>query len=498
MEERVVTIKFNATVAGRKLDVCGANLVLGVNEIPRIELMVPPTSSSGGAPLKPNVSKPTLGDFKKLYEDLAQKAEDQSEVGSVDITIMTYSTSGGNKTESVSIKNWVLSGVGLSSISATSAPHLSVILHHPAFWLTKVGSIYETPKSDAEKIVAEAASRGGKKFLDIVNSVYDAVKNQVKYFESPENMPEVYKNLLGTSEYNPSKYFRDDTPAPFLDLPLGQEVTERLAAAIGRMVCPMGDGSSTWDMIVNSAGSLLLSVVQDEQNNFTMEKGLVIEPTKPWKTKSIITLSEDKCFWTEIPGMDMFKLAGVMARKLRIFANRLTTWANPVGARPEDEAGMCDVLYCPVQPKRADGRIMKTSAPAVLAQAFMEDGIVGEDIVTGFADTSNTRLNGFDSALNLYCRAVYEIAYLSMNTAKVQMALGIKDDNGKLILPGNTCKFVSGGSSVYHGYIRNVVHYMSTKGGCSTTVGMSYVRPGLKIDSKIPNGDINAAYDIKG
>lgn len=494
MEERVVTIGFDATVAGKKLDVCGANIVLGVNEISRIELMVPPTEASNSTPLKPNVFSPSLTEFIKLYRELAEKAEKQSEVGSVDITITTNSTSSGEDVERLSLKNWVLSGVGMSSVSATSAPHLSVILHHPAFWLTKVGSVYETPKSNAEKIVAEAAANASD-FLGIVDAVYDAVKNRVEYFDPPEGMSKTYKESLGVGKFEPRKYIRDDTPGPMLDAALDYEVTTRLCSAIGRYVCPMGDGSSTWDMLVRSSGSLLLSLVQDESSNFMEEIGHVLEPSKPWKTGPLLTFNEDKCFWTEVPGMDMFKIVGVMARKLRIFANRLTTWANPVGARPQDEVGMCDVLYCPVEPTEADGRIMKTSAPFVLTQAFMEDGIYGSDIVTGFAETSNTRLQGFDKALRLYCRAVFEITYGSMNTGKMQMALGFRDSGGNLILPGNTCKLVSKGSDVLFGYVKSVVHSLSTKGGCSTTIGMSYVRPTLKVE-KVPDGDINAAYDL--
>lgn len=497
MEERVVTIGFDATVAGKKLDVCGANIVLGVNEISRIELMVPPTEASNSTPLKPNVFRPSLMEFIQLYRELAEAAEKQSEVGSVDITITTNSTTSGESIDRLVLKDWVLSGVGMSSVSATSAPHLSVILHHPAFWLTKVGSVYETPKSNAEKIVAKAAASGPGNFLGIVKSVYNAVKpgGPLLFFKPPDGMPEAYRAKLGTEEFDPVRYIADKTKSPMLDRPLKKAVTSRLKSAIGRFVCPMGDGSSTWDMLVRSSGTLLLSLTQDQSNNFTVEKGHVLEPSMPWKTGPLLVFDEDKCFWTEVPGMDMFKLAGVMARKLRIVDTRVTNWQNTVGAKPKDEVGMCDVLYCPVDPIGADGRIMKTSAPFVLTQAFMEDGIYGSDIVTGFADTSNARLQGFDNALRQYCRAVFEITYGSMNTGKMQLALGFRDSGGNLILPGNTCKLVSKGSDVFFGYVKSVVHSLSTKGGCSTTIGMSHVRPKLKVD-KVPDGDKNAAYDM--
>ena len=495
MEERVVTIEFNATVAGTKLDVCGANIVLGVNEIPRIELMVPPTKAKNSTPLKPNVFKPTLSDFTELYSKLSKDAENLDQTGNIDITVLTDSTASGHKSDKLSLKEWVLTGVGLSSVSATSAPYLSVILHHPAFWLTKVGSIYETPKTNSENRIAEVASEGSS-FLDIVEKVYEAYRGdaEVEFFESPHSdLARVYRSQLGIGEFDPKKYMVEkEDQKLFLENDL-EGAKKSIAAAIGRMVCPMGDGSSTWDMIVRSSGYLLLDVVQNEQNNFTSKIGLVIEPSKPWRTDNIVTMPEDMCFWTEVPGMDMFKLAGVMARKLIIFNNRLTTWANSVGQRPVDDESICDVLYCPEPPKRADGRIMKTSAPVVMQQMAMENSVCGGNIVTGNVDADKQILSSFDEALSVYCKAVFEKTYGSMNSAKAQMALGFKDVNGKWILPGNTFEFMSNGKPIYYGYIRSVVHSLATKGGCSTMLTMSHVRPTLTV-SKVPNGNENAAY----
>lgn len=492
MEERVVTIKFDATVDGKKVDVCGANILLGINEIPRIELLVPPTRSKNSTPLKPNVSKPTISTFSDLYKEFAVKAEGLKTTGNVTITINTDSTVKSAKPETLTLNDWVLSGVGLSSVSAVSAPHMTLILQHPVCRLTKVGSIYETPKSLAESIIAGAASVGSS-FLDIVKKVYEVYRGTLLYFKSPDNMPEVYRQHLGVGDYDPKKYFVENSSNLFLCNML-PEAKARMAAAIGRMVCPMGDGSSTWDMLVRVASEQMLSIIQNQDNNFTMEKGLVLEPTKPWRTDNILTLVEDRCSWTDIPGQDMFKLVGVMARKLVISGNRITTWACTLSDKPPDETGICDVLYCPVQPENADGRIMKTSAPQLMYQTFMEDAIAGGSITTGFAQTGKARLNGFDGVLAKYCRAVYETSYGSMNIGRAQMALGFKDVDGKWLLPGNTCKFVSKGKEIYYGYVRNIVHTLSTKGGCSTTLNMSYVRP-TKTVPTVPNGNISVVYD---
>ena len=51
---------------------------------------------------------------------------------------------------------------------------------------------------------------------------------------------------------------------------------------------------------------------------------------------------------------------------------------------------------------------------------------------------------------------------------------------------------------IYYGYIQQVVHHLSTSGGCSTSISMSHVRPeaSFYVGGKvaIPIGKKNAAY----
>lgn len=492
MEERVVTIEFDVKVDGKAVDVCGANIILGVNEIPRIELMVPPTRSGNGTPLKPKVSKPTISTFADLYSDFATKAEGLKTTGDITIKVTTDGTKKKIEPYTLTLKDWVLSGVGLSNVSATSAPHMTLILQHPVCRLTKVGSIYETPKSVSSTVIGMYASEGTS-FLDVVEKVYEAARTKVTYFASRDEMPAVYRQNLGVGEYDPKKYIAEATNTLFL-CNIIPEAKARMAAAIGRMAFPMGDGSSTWDMLVKVASEQMLNIVQNEQNNFTMEQGLVLDAMKPWRTDTVLTLDEEMCQWTDIPGQDMFKLVGVMARKLAISGNRLTTWSTTMSDKAGDSRAILDMLYCPVQPENSDGRIMKTSAPQLLYQTFVEDAVAGGSLATGFVQSPKQRISGYDGVLEKFCRAVYEVTYGSMNTGRAQMVLGFKDADGKWLLPGNTCRFVSQGKDIYYGYVRNVVHTLSTKGGCSTTLNMSYVRP-TKTIPNVPDGNINVAYD---
>ena len=494
MTTKVVTVSIQAHVEGNVLAVQGATLTLGVNAIPRIELQCAPSNDASYVPLQPTVKKPTISDFADLYRELSVKAEGLNTTGNV--SIMLEDNLG--KSDFISLNEWILSGVGLSSVSATAAPYLSVILQHPICKLTKVGSIYETPKSTINNKLNEA-TKSANDFLEVITAVYSCVRDKVDFYPAPNDIPKKFRAELGVGDYDPNKYLKFKGENGIF---LGKAVKggkERLAQAMGRLALPGSGGSSTWDMLVSAAGTLLLSITQDESCNYTKNQ-LVLEPTQPWKASSL-TLRDEDCFWTEIPGMDPFKISGVMARKLGPYSDEvglgLIRNGNPNQKDPVEE-----VMYVPVPAKdieTADGRIMKTNAPTVLDSAFRRDAPYGSGISLGSADLDKAREDGFNTAIEKYCKAVYEITAASMIQARAQMALWFTDADKKLLLPGNTCKLMSNGKEIYYGYVRQVVHHLSTGGGCATTLALSYVRPeaSFKVAGQvaIAAGAKNAAYE---
>lgn len=498
MKERVVTISCSASIDGIKLDAEGATINLGINSIPSVELEVAPAYAQSASALKPAVYTPTVADFADLYAKLADKAQGLKSTGNVDITVKTDGYRAG--TDTLSLKGWVLTGVGMSNVSATAAPHLVVIMQHPICKLTKIGSIYETPKTTFSKMIFDAAS-GKESYLDIMESVYATVRTASDaFYPTPTAMPAVFREHLGLGDFDPKQYLEESAKTLFLQGVI-QDGKEMIAASIGHTVFPSSGGASTWDTILSSAGSLLLNVVQDENNNFTKKK-LLLEPMRPWKSQTI-TLDEELCNWTDLPGMDTFKLVGVMARAFSPFVEAVSEGCVKFGNPTENdrESMINDVLYVPegMSPETADGRIMKTSAPAVLDQAIRMDSASGDNIAGSEVQFVSERATGFNMALRKYCQAVYEITAGSMSMGKAQMALGFKDAGGRLILPGNTCKFVSKGKDIYYGYIKKVAHVLSTRGGCCTMVDMSHVRPREKYMvygiPAVVDGNSNPAYE---
>ena len=495
MECRVVKVDVQATVAGEYLNVSAATVTLGVNAIPQIELLCAPTLGAKASPLRPYVSRPTITEYADLYERLSDKAEGKIEPGYV---TMTINVNDGAEHEVINLNNWILVDVGMSSVSATAAPNLIVILQHPICKLTKVGSIYETPKSDFNTKLKKAINPGP--FTTIVRDVYNFVKNDVLFWPTANGIPPIYRHKLAEQEHLPSTYLEDKTEKVFLQSYIvGAE--KRMAEAEARIALPDGNNTSTWDMLLKATGLLLISITQDQSHNFTTDK-LLLEPTQPWQERTI-TLEEDWCFSTELVGRDPYKLAGVMVRKLGPYTDEVNLGILKNGNVKINDPYM-EVMYVPEpykDPDKADGRIMKTSAPQLLDQCFREDAPFGGEISAAQCQLVEARVNTYDAALEAYAHTVYDITACSMARSVANMALYFKDVSGNLILPGNTCSFQADGKELYYGYIEKVVHHLSVQGGNQTSITMSHVRPKPSYmrdkQTIIPINEPNVAYNYK-
>lgn len=494
MNEKVVNIQIDATVAGRKLAVQEAQISLGINSIPSIELSCAPAVRTTLEPLNPYVYSPTVYNWSTLYEFLATRAEGLNETCDVDIIIS------GDENDRISLKNWILSGVGLTAAGATRAPYMSVVLQHPICKLTKVGAIYESLKFSIDDMISSSVA-SSENFLDVVSKTYEE-ERKAEYWPLDKNASAAseFRKNLGVGEFDPKKYLKFNGDNGIFLAGTNTKLRPSMAKAIGAMLHKNVGGSSTWDMLVSSQGTLLLNIVQDQKNNYTRDS-LVIEPMQPWKAATI-TINDDRCNSTEVPGMDPLKIVGVMSTKLGVYADPINLGFRDRNGNPYDkkEAVVCEYMYTPqgVTLSMADGRVMKTQPPALLQSAFWKDGDAGQAITTCEGAANKSVQDGYNDILEKYCKAVYELTVASMKNARTSMALSLHDKEGKLILPGNTCKFTSGGRPLFFGYIRNVVHHMSTSGSNSTVVAMSYVRhtEDFKIGNKtvIKAGSPNAAY----
>lgn len=476
MRHSVVHVELSATVGGRRLGVESATVKLGVNSIPTVELTCAPTQPASMQALEPNVLRPRLSEYASLYRSLAAEAEGLSTQGEVSIRLMETSTdSSGSDTDSISLK-WILAGVGMSSAGATAAPRLSVVLMHPICRLTKLGSIYETPKGNIALNFANTMEQDqAKDPLDALSKAYAWAAEADGQFLPPPPGGEIaseFRTSLGDAQFKPTTYLDWKGKGNFLTTELGTSIMK----AIGMTAFATNGGTSIWDVLVSSSGSILASITQDQSRNYTTDK-LVMEPTNPWKSVEF-SIDESRCSETDLPGMDPFRLIGVMTRKLGPYASVVSAGVYKAGNASQTPQPTAEHVYVPPIDgvSSSSGRIMKVSPPAILESAYRLSPFAGQTISAGGSDADKVMANAYDSAIKPYCQAVYEISAGSMCQGNVRMPVTLRV-GGKLLVPGNTCKFVSGGADLYYGYVSGVVHHLSTEGGNSTIVSMTHVRP---------------------
>lgn len=499
---KTARISIEAVVDGVKLGVQEVSISLAVNAIPSITLVCAP-SMIVPDPLKPKVYPSSMLDYYvELYRRFAKVAPGFQRKGSVDITI-EYADGTKDRAE---IKDWRLSSVGMSSVESTSAPSLSIILQHPVCLLTQVGSVYETAMSESD-ILSNSATAGATDILDIMSRVYSLVKNHIRYWPCINTFPAMFRSALDSGDYEIKKHlYFDGGPGVngiFMAVAEAASMESRIAQAIARRVLPANGSSSTWDTLVGMSGTLLHSVmpIAGGYDELVSDR-LKVEPTQPWKEPSLF-FDADRFFATDLPGMDPMKIGGVMCDKPNAMTWFLSQGVCRNGNKQEEKAPApsFEVMYCPFdKPTLANGRILKIAAPSVAEGAVGRDAVYGANIKDAKADGANVRRKCWN-ALELYCKAVYEIYTASMIRGNARMAVGFRDSKGTVIMPGNTCEFSSEGEPLYYGYITQVVHTMSSNGGGMTAIGMSYMRPDedFKVDGEtaIKSGSPNWAYGQK-
>ena len=495
MTYSVAKVQIDATVAGKRLGVSEASLALGVNAIPTITLICAPTEGRL-APLDPDVEAPDIRDILKLYEELQPEAEGLSITGDVHWSVKYDS----GDTDEINLKGWILAEVGLSGFGATQVPKLFVVLKHKVCRLTKAGSIYETPKVLCDRIL-NANTIGLPDIIQITDKVYDLVNGPIEFWPPADNAAIPFRKRLAEKEAKLDTYFiwknGPGEQGIFLGGPkCAPDKKPRLQQAIARYVLPTFGGTSTWDMLMGATGILLISVTQDDEHNYLKDK-LVLEPTKPWKGETIV-LEDYWCHHLDMPTSDPMRIAGVMCRKLGPSSDVID-----LGPRRNGNMNMqkptSEIMYKPEPAVPVlDGQPMIVNCPAIFDSGYRRDAPQGGNIVSMGVKSNKTRMDHYNKALKQYCQAMYEITACSMVRATARMVLSFKDNNGNLILPGNTCKFTASGEPLFYGYANSIVHYGSTGGGCETSVTMSYVRTDapylIRGEVAIADDSPNAAY----
>ena len=485
----VVTCNVSGKVAGKELNIFGADLILQVNAIPKVVLHCDPV---GGIPgKKTEVASPTIDEYVKEFNSLIDKVGGLGTTGSFSAQLFEN----GSQYDSVDIKEWVLSGVGLTRVSPTSAPTLDVTLSHPAVRLTKLGGIYEEPKGNFEQELERDAASGS--IVATWDKVYKAYAESSSFrplFSEPQGICSQYRKALGDKENLPSTYLEDKTGVflcgeSTLALPMKRAVAGFLAPSKG--------GGSTWSYLIGSVcPNMLVSVVPGDLNSGK----LVLEPTSPWKDKSV-TIDDSKINTIEFPGFDPYMICGAICGRPGLTDYHQYNYQF-VGDKENTNDGNAGAMFVPkgLTPTTSDGLIQICSTPRLLNSAIGRNGAVGGNLQS-VVYASSELPSAIKGPLLKYLKAFFQISVRSQVTSSVICMPYFDKGN---VTAGKVYEIKGGenGKTLMYGYAVGVRHHISTSDGSYTSINMSHVRGGdgeyrISGVTVAKNGDTpgtNAAY----
>ena len=249
------------------------DLAVAVNDIPRLTLEILPVKSRKG---QTEASAPTFSEITDLYHKLFSKSLDLRQKASV--TIRIDSKDKGCKKQSIQLKNWILTDVGLSSVTTYSAPSLIIILQHPIVNLSRTGAVYETPMNNINSAYEKLS---GRSMISLMDDLYKRTSSKIfPFYPLPESVSstkaKAFREALGKPENLPGTYL-DAKGGLFLEKQADEAVT-LLKVALARIMQPYRGSVSTWYTVISKICPYCLMHVRP---TYDQEK-LSLEPLQPW------------------------------------------------------------------------------------------------------------------------------------------------------------------------------------------------------------------------
>lgn len=488
-------------IPGADLSVQTLDLNLGINAIPSITLgILPVESKRGTGPKFTSVSTAKIQEVTELYSRLSDMASTLKTKATIKAEVKLDCTKHPQKLE---LKDWILVDVGLSSVTPSTAPVLTVTFQHPIVMLARTGFIYESLESEPDE---ELKMVKGNNVIEVMDDVYSKVAGETfKYREiasaAEEGLDDQYKKKITQfrsklAEEKPGKYIKSNVNGLFL-----QKVNDSLTSAMrfvtASLLMPMAfDRMSTWrrlkDIVFDEMQMMLVPTYDKEK--------LELEPHNPWQTDSYMITSP--CMLSvDMPPMDRFPLIGVAMDK-RVFngggnvhggaarssnGTRSITQAFHVPDPALDSDMVGDILPC-------------GDSPYILsildADIGSDQNSHGRQAKQNPQDMTNGVKPEDHAKMTLACaKGIFQSSYRAGCTAALTTIPMFTDYYGKTIYPGRVVNVQDeeSGVTLFYGLITTMQVHLSANGGGAVYYGIAYSRP-YSGSPLIPEGTENPCY----
>lgn len=489
------------------------DLRLGVNTIPSITIELLPTDGAEGVGTYVKATTPSFDDLTKLYSSLLTKAETQVTKASVTIkTIPDVSRSGFCKPQTLTLTDWTLTDVSLSDVTTAQAPKLVIALSHPAEVLDRTGYIYELIDSETtlNRVLANEVS--GSTLIEIMTNVYELVWTGGKlkfkdlipplYGGPPDDMKQIIKNYrqVGLSVGRPSGFLDDKSGGLFLQNDFGDDLQQRLTAALAYITLPTPFCASTFRRLVsNILPSLGLVIVP------TYDKPrLEVRPFAPWVNASE-ALGNGSVTSMSMSPQDPDPLIGTA---MCLDVHDIDPVVGDATRVSKNERNMNVLFYVPDKAKNNYRLLLGESSGIIEDIGDSEIITTMESIDLGSKKTIGAGSKELQDTENLiesadlleprkkYLEETFIENYRRGCTASVNAVLSFYDITGQLLYPGRVFTVVEEGGThrrLIYGYVTEILSRGSTVGDCTTTIQMTHVRPSkdqqaeLLVEQPTPN-----------
>jgi hypothetical protein len=464
-------------------------LNLALNAIPTLSVEILPLKNKTQ---EKNASKVDVQEIVSLYRELQTKAKSKETKVTVNITSV-MSEDPTCLRHFININNWILTDVGLSQISPTSAPNLVVTLAHPAEVLDRTGYIYEFI-DNATQLNKELNSIGGSSLVSLMDAAYNLVKSQLKLKDLPDTKydgpddemksPIQQFRTQGISQGMPSKYLKDMSKKLFMQDRFGG-LTNQLKAAIARLVIPTPFCASTLNRLVSN---ILPSLGLVMRPTYT-EDMLEISPYAPWK-QAELELCMDRVTSLTMPPMDNYPILGT---GMCCSSHDLEHVTGEQTRMSKDERSMNQLFYVPSKAKQLIGKatggfIENVGDSAVITYMRSSDLGSNENADESLQEAENKIMaQQLLDPRKTYLKETFRELYMRQSITTVTTVFSVMDSGVSEIVPGKvmTIKDGENDSELMCGYVTEVTIRGSTSGDCTTEIHMSHSRAPLGQKSEL-------------
>lgn len=470
IQQHVDSVEVTVTGLDSEVQVQQFDLTVAVNDIPRITLEILPVEAENG---KTEASSPSFSEITKLYHKLFSKSLDLQQKATIRIKI--DSKDEGCKKQELELKDWILTDVGLSSVSTYAAPSLVAVLQHPIVSLTRTGTIYETPMNNLDSIFMDLQSMDMVGLMDKVLTLMSSPA--YPFYPLPKtdshDKAKAFRTSLSSQKNLPGTYLKGSGG---LFLQQQAQLTIRLLkVALSKIMQPFRGSVSTWYTIISKVCPYCLMQVRP---TYDQEK-LSLEPLQPWYAKDAHKIDEHLIESIDLVARDPDPICGVSFE--RKFPGEptfnKTTLAWELVARQGTKTELSSyAFFIPdkVQPdSRKYGRIVDLGSNAVISMIKQLSGPVSSLKIDAYEKISST---GQLDMENAHAKAMFHALYRKNCRAAMTTTLMFKDSDGRMIYPGEILTISADGKDLFSGYLSRMTVSGSTTNGCLAKYEMNYAR----------------------